>query len=200
MPQLPGSSKKRAFYRQSFELKNNGKAVYMHTLLVNPQDMTKAEPARINVQQTLGGAYVSHFGQGLHQVTISGTTGYSARYNTSGELKDGYTELKAFQEKVYRYYVKEKSAFIEMFWYNWEDEEYYKVVPTNFRIMRNKSEPTLYRYELTFVALEPVGAGQKPKMNLNALDAISVSSISNSIGGSISSASEVLYLLNGGRT
>lgn len=200
MPALPSTNKKRAFYHQTFVIKDKDKEVYRHTLLVNPQDMSITEPPRINAQQTLGGAYVSKFGQGLHQITISGTTGYSARHNVEGTLTDGYEEIKNFRDKVYRFYVTAPSSHVEMFWYNWEDEEYYKVVPTSFRISRNVAEPTLYRYELSMVALEAVGAGKKPSSTPNLLNKLSMPSIALAVAGALSGISEALYMIKkGGR-
>jgi hypothetical protein len=157
MPQLLSSRLARSFYKYTFEIRNNGKIVYTHTLLLNPSDMSMDEPPRTNVVQTLGGAYISDFGKGLPNVSISGTTGFHARRKASGDVFDGYTEWKAFRDKVYRYYVETKSTQIEMYWFNWEDSEFYKVVPLSFRLMRSKSEATLYRYELRFVCTKKLG-------------------------------------------
>ena len=199
MPALPSTHAKRAFYHQTFVLKDKGSEVYRHTLLVNPQDMSVAEPARINAQQTLGGAYVSKFGQGLHQITISGLTGYNARHNAEGILTDGYEEIQNFRSKVYRYYVTAPSSQVEMFWYNWEDEEYYKVVPTSFRVMRNVSQPTMYRYELSMVALEAVGVRTKPKKILTDLATkIDIPIAKSALSVALSGASETLYKLRKG--
>lgn len=198
MPQLTASKNKRAFYKQTFEVRLKGKTRYMHTLLVNPQEMSVEEPARANVQQTMGGAYVSNFGQGLHNISLSGTTGYGARYNADGALTDGYTEIQNFRKKVYRDFIRTKETQMEMFWYNWEDGEYYKVFPTSFRLMRNQSEPTLYRYEIRMTALAPVGAGKKPKLNQNALDRLNLERLSNGTATALSAASEALSKMRGG--
>lgn len=199
MPQLSASKKKRAFYKQTFEVRKKGKTQYMHTLLVNPQDMSIEEPARISAQQTLGGAYVTHFGEGLHIITLSGTTGFGARYNATGSLTDGYTELKNLRDKVYRDFVKSKDTSIEMFWYNWEDEQYYKVVPNSFRLSRNQSEPTLYRYEIRMTAVAKVGAGKKPTPSKKAYQSYSTASVQTGLSSALSGASEVLYRMGGAR-
>lgn len=154
MPQLPSSQRKRAFYKQTFEIRDKGKIVYSHTFTINPSEMTIEEPPRINAVQTLGGAYVSHFGQGLHNVTIGGTTGYNRRMSYENGETDGYTEFHNFRRQIYRYFVETKSTQVELYWYNWEDEEYYKVIPQPFRLMRNVNEPTLYRYEFRFLCIE----------------------------------------------
>lgn len=198
MPALPSTTKKRKFYKQTFQAKEKGVEKYRHTMLVNPQEMSVGEPARINVQQTLGGAYVSHFGQGVIPVTLSGVTGYNARHNADGILRDGYEEFKAFRDKVYRDFITTKSAQRELFWYNWEDEQYYKIVPTNFRLMRSRSEAIMYRYEFNFTCIERVGAGTKPKYDSNQLDAINLAVLGGDVGASISNASEILSMIRGG--
>jgi hypothetical protein len=197
MPALTSTMQKRRFYKQTFQVKDKGKEKYRHTMLINPQEMTIAEPARINTQQTLGGAYVSHFGQGLFQVTLSGVTGYKARYNADGQLRDGYEEFKAFRDKVYRDFVTYPSSQLELFWYNWEDEQYFKIVPTSFRLMRSKSEAIMYRYELAFVCLNTVGAGTKPIYNANKLDEINLALIGQSMASTISGTSEAMLKIGG---
>lgn len=200
MPALPSTHKKRAFYHQTFVIKDKDKEVYRHTLLVNPQDMSITEPARINVQQTLGGAYVSKFGQGLHQITLSVLTGYNARPNAEGKMTDGYEELKNFRDKVYRYYVTAPSSHVEMFWYNWEDEQYYKVVPMSFRVMRNVAQPTMYRYELSMTALEPVGPGRRPRPTPNKLNKVTMPEVGSAIGNAILGITKTLSSIRkGGR-
>lgn len=194
MPLLPQTRLKKTFYHQTFEVKDDGRTKYRHTLLVNPQEMSITEPARINPQQTLGGAYVSYFGQGLHQVSISGVTGYHARHNAEGEVKDGFTEMQDFRRNIYRDFLKNPSSQLEMFWYNWEDEEYYKIVPLSFRLMRNKAEPILYRYEFTFVCLEPVGSGKVPKYTEKTLDKINLTDLGDNLVKSISGSSEVMSI------
>lgn len=200
MPALPETSEKRLFYHQTFVMKDKDVEIYRHTLLVNPQDMSVAEPARINPQQTLGGAYVAKFGQGLHQITLGGITGYNARRNAEGIMTDGYEEIKNFRDKVYRYFLTNESSQVEMFWYNWEDEEYYKVVPTSFRIMRNVSQPLLYRYELAMTAIEKIGVNKKPTRASNMGDRLSFAEAVVTMSSSISSIGEAMHSISkGGR-
>jgi len=151
---LPSTAKLKKFYHQTFEIKKGTTTVARHTLLVNPSDMSVTEPARAQVTQTLGGAFVQDFGQGLPQVTISGITGYKARYNSEGELRDGFEEFRHFRDQIYRKFISENIPDYSAYWYNWEDEEYYQIQPMSFRLQRSKSEPLLYRYEFQFVCLQ----------------------------------------------
>lgn len=140
-------------YHQTFEIHAKNTVVVRHTLLLNPQNLTHAEQAKTSVTQTLGGAYVTDFGEGLPQVTIGGTTGYKQRYNEDGEQRDGFEEFIHFRNEVYRKFVKTNDPDYMMFWYNWEDKEYYRIQPVTFRLQRSVSEALLYRYEFTFTCL-----------------------------------------------
>jgi hypothetical protein len=157
MAEMPSSALNRAFYRQTFEIKNNRVSKYRHTLLINPEDMSVEEPHRATVTQTLGGAYLALFGQGLQTVTISGKTGFHARIGSDGTLTDGYTEIKRLRNYIYREIIMNPSDKIEMFWYNWEDDEYYQIMPLSLRIQRSTSLGKLYRYELQFICIKILG-------------------------------------------
>jgi hypothetical protein len=183
----------KKFTKQTFAIKNGDEEVVRHTLLVNPEDMSVNEPAKVTVTETLGGGYVSDFGSAFKTVSIQGTTGYRARYNADGELRDGYTEFVHFRSEVYRKFLDANEPKYAMYWYNWEDEEYYRIQPTNFRLMRNKSEPLLYRYELQFTCLEKLGAGgTKPKFSQSDIAELNLVKVSSDLASSISSMSEVV--------
>lgn len=149
----PTTYAQKAVYHQTFELQQRGVTISRHTLLVNPEDMSQAEPARVNVMQTLGGAYVDDFGAGLPQITISGITGYKARFNTEGLYVDGYEEFVNFRRNIYRNFIESNNPNMSLIWYNWEDNEFYQVQPTNFRLQRNARQPLLYRYEFQFICI-----------------------------------------------
>ena len=167
------TAKTKKNYHQTFEIhtKGNTEVVVRHTLLLNPQSLTQAEQAKVSVTQTLGGVYVTDFGEGLSQVTISGTTGYKQRYNDDGELRDGFEEFIHFRNEVYRKFVKTNDPDYMMFWYNWEDKEYYRIQPISFRLQRSVSEALLYRYEFAFTCLnEAVGGYTSPEVIDASLD------------------------------
>jgi hypothetical protein len=195
MPQLATSAQARQFYRQTFEVKTNGVTKYRHTLLINPSDISIEEPNRATVTQTLGGAYLSLFGQGLHNVTISGTTGYNARMNTEGVITDGYEEIKNLRKQFYRNFITTYDPYAECLWYDWENEEYYKIMPLSFRVQRSASEPNLYRYEIQFTTLQELGAQTKPDPN-NLLSSVQALAKGRVLSQSTSALSEALSALN----
>lgn len=196
MPQLATSAAKRRLYRQTFEIKVGGVSKYKHTLLLNPSDISVEEPNRASVTQTLGGAYVSIFGQGLHNITLSGTTGYNARMSPDGTMTDGYQEFQALRKLIYRNFITNFEPQAELFWYDWENEEYYKVMPMSFRLQRSVQEPNLYRYEIQMTTLQQLGAQTKPDSN-NLLSAVKAFVKAIELGNYSSAISEALAKLNG---
>ena len=184
-------------YHHTFEIHTDGNktVVTRHTLLLNPQNLTQAEQSRTSVTQTLGGMYITDFGEGLQQVTISGTTGYKQRYNDDGELRDGFEEFIHFRNEVYRKFVKTNDPDYMMFWYNWEDKEYYRIQPLSFRLQRSVSEPTLYRYEFQFTCLNSAVEGYTPPEIMS--NRIDFSALGTRLTSVTSSASDVLNILIG---
>lgn len=184
-------------YHQTFEIHTSGntKVVVRHTLMLNPQSLTQAEQAKTSVTQTIGGVYVTDFGEGLQQVTIAGTTGYKQRYNADGELRDGFEEFKHFRNEVYRKFVKSNDPDYMMFWYNWEDEEYYRIQPISFRLQRSVSEPLLYRYEFSFTCLNEAIKGYKASEVYDS--SLDFSALETSLFTSTGNATNVLNAMLG---
>lgn len=147
-------------YRYTFELRKLGMGTIMrHTLTRNPEEMSQDESARVSITPTLGGAYVQDFGQGLIPITLSGTTGYRKRTTSEGLLTDGFQEFLIFRTRIYRDFIRSNDPDLQLFWYNWEDDEYYQIQPQNFRLQRSKSQPLLYRYEFRFTCIEQITSG-----------------------------------------
>lgn len=191
---LPSTARLKAKYHQTFEIKRRGIVIVRHTFLVNPQDMSQTEPALANVQQTLTGNVINDFGEGLKTVSISGVTGYKARYNADGVLRDGYTEFKHLRNEIYRKFIRAKDADYELHWYNWEDEEYYNVQPIMFKLQRNKQDALLYRYDFQFTCLNPIGRGTVPQATTTDLDFLN---ILQDLSASLSTISEIQQALGG---
>lgn len=195
MPQLEITRNSKKFYHYTFELRKANETVYTHTLLVNPEDLSINEPAKVNVVQTLGGAYVEDFGQGLPVVSISGSTGFTTKTSAEGKVRDGWVEFRDFRENVYRKFLYEKSKDYALYWYNWEDDEYFLIQPTNFRTLRNRQAPTMYRYEFQFTCLKrltlisKITQSEKKTVKLQSLGDISTELTANlsRLFGSLSS-------------
>lgn len=178
-------------YHHTFELKIKGKTKVRHTLLLNPQSFTQNEQARVNITQTLGGSYVMDCGAGLPTVTISGTTGFKLRYNDDGEQRDGYSEFMHFRNEVYRKFIQTNNIDYTLFWYNWQDKEYWQIQPTAFRLQRSATESLLYRYELNFTCLAEAKVRVSSKSN-KSVRVLDVKKTSKRILVAVSSASEIV--------
>ncbi len=151
----------------TFEYYNKATGDRKHiTLLINPEEFTVTEPARITVTQTKGGAFVDHFGQGLKQVTIRGVTGYKPPQRegkvakTSGHFH--FIELRKLI-RDWTEFAKDPSTSKDhvMRFYNWTDEEYWEIAITQFNLMRATNRPMLYQYNITFIVLRDIDRAPK---------------------------------------
>lgn len=194
---------RKQFYRMTFELRKtlpsgSSGSLALHTLLVNPSEFSQDEQARGNVIQTLGGSYVSDFGLGLPMVTITGTTGYSKRTSAEGVKLDGYTALIEFRARIYRKFLQANDPQHSLYWYNWEDDEYYEIQPQDFRVQRSKSEPTLYRYEFRFICLRRLTKTRKEAAEDYLKRNPSTKKIADKLANNISNIGEFLNKVTGG--
>lgn len=186
-------------YRMTFDMKRKGVGTFMlHSLLINPEDYTFDEPARVNVTETLGGAYVTDFGKGIPTVTLSGKTGYSVRTSAEGKQLDGFQEFVAFRDDVYRGFIEENDPSLELYWYNWEDKEYYEIQPLSFRLQRNKAEPLLYRYEFKFNCIKRI-TQYYAKVDDYIPGSPHITAVRNAVGAAVSNTTEFLSILKKGK-
>jgi hypothetical protein len=182
------------------------------TLPVRPEDLTRNEPQRATVNQTLGRGvqgWVDHFGEGLPSVTIVGHTGW--RYN-QGSKMDGFQSFEALNNLLVHQYpaAKQKAidsgldpAGVKLLFVDILDDFAWSVVPVpGFVLRRSKSRPLLFQYNITLQAIDtnidkqsvftPIQANVTAGLqalnagiaNLNTL-AGGLGSVMNSIGGSV---------------
>lgn len=139
--------------------------VRQHTLIINPQELSKQEPVRANVVQTLGGAYVDDFGRGLPRVNISGHTGWRLKPMPDGSaMQDGWQAFKALRNDVFRYFTDVKDdvrTYLRnpnyiMRWYHWSQDEYYNIQPLEFDLQQSVSNPLFYQYTINFICLQDI--------------------------------------------
>lgn len=147
----------------SFLLDQGGVIGSPVTLVLRPEDLTRNEPARATVNQTLGRnvtGWVDHFGEGLPSVSISGHTGWR---DVAGSGMDGAGAFEALNTLVVHDYPAARQAFIDMgldpssvklLFVDMLDNFTWSVVPTQFTLRRNKSSPLLYRYSMNLQAVD----------------------------------------------
>lgn len=189
---LASTRAKKRSYHQTFALRDAFKGeIARHTLLVNPEDMSFSEASKSSATETLGGGYITDFGSAFKEVTIQGITGYKARSNVEGVLRDGYTEFLHLRNNIYRRYIESVDPEIHMYWYNWEDDDYWRIHPVAFRLLRNKNEPVLYRYEFSFKLLRQLDSGYKLPPP-EPIPAYNLQQIADTLSTSISNLSEAV--------
>lgn len=158
----PPSSQKAGIRPLSFLLDDDGSLGEPIVLGVRPEDLTRTEPARAVVHQTLGRGltgWVDHFGEGLPSVTISGHTGW--RHNEVTGM-DGAEAFSRLNQLLSHDFPAAKQAAIDrgsdpsavkLIFADMLDDFVWSVVPMQFVLRRNKSSPLLYRYNIPLQAV-----------------------------------------------
>ncbi len=181
----------------SFVLQSADGSMKSVSLFIRPEDMSIVFPSRMSVNQTLGGAWIDAFGEGLQQATISGTTGW----HTAPDGKDGidrliqlknefftkWHDLRAAAIKAGNDPNKVKLRFVDNL------NRYSRVIaPGVFEVRRSKSRPLLamYRFSFTAVANPKAAAAVKSALSLDpsGFGLSSLLSSLNTIKGYINSA------------
>lgn len=175
-------------------------------LVIRPEDLTRTDVSRLNVNQTLGGAWVDNFGRGVPTVQIAGHTGWGA-----GSRKDGLAEFLNLHKIVFqRWHALRDEAIkdgldpdlVRLIFADRLDEFTWVVAPVNFVLKRNRSRPLLSQYQInltwlsddvaqTMSALEALKKADADKEALknSAIDSLlsSINRISNSINSKLTS-------------
>jgi hypothetical protein len=156
----------RAYRYFTFQIiKNNTTIVHTHTLVVNPEEYAQDEGARNEVTKTIAGAYIEEWGRELISFSIKSTTGFRRRIAPDGTETDGFQAFKDLRDNIYRYFLepdgklkqrRTDSDTFELRFYNWEDEEYYAIMPSKFALNRSKSRPLLYAFDFPFIGYRPL--------------------------------------------
>ena len=189
----------------AFVMDNGGVIGKPVTLVVRPEDLTRNEPSRVTVHQTLGrevSGWADNFGEGLPSVTIAGHTGWG-----SGGRPDGVDTFAELNNLVaHQYHAAKQSAIdmgadpgmVKLLFVDMLDNFTWSVSPTQFVLRRSKSRPLLFQYNISLQAvstaidnplvLAPVGGSVSA--GLGALGSI-IKTITGFIGkikGMVSSA------------
>jgi len=138
----------------------DGSKPIVQTMAVRPEELTRSDASRLNVTQTLGGAWADNFGQGLPTIQIAGTTGWG-----QGAMPDGYQAFLALYKLIYVGWHQARAGLVksnqdpnlvklifddQLNGYTWV------VAPTQFVLKRSKSRPLLSQYQinLTYVSAD----------------------------------------------
>jgi hypothetical protein len=208
MLEKPSPTDQRAPIRPiSFVLENAGRVVDSVVLPIRPEDLTRTEPARSTVHQTMGKdvqGWVDNFGAGLPSVQISGHTGWL--YQT-GVKRDGFGSFEALNKLVAHDYHAARQAAIDagrdpsavkLIFVDTLDNFFWVVEPMQFVLRRSKSRPLLFQYSIALQAISTsvdnplrfVPSWGSQALGLGALDDVigRLESFSGSIQGWVSDA------------
>lgn len=159
------------------------------TLYVRPEDLTRTDPSRTTVQQTLGGAWGDEFGAGVPTVNISGNTGWLA----DSAAKDGIQRLIDLKSLVFdQWHARRLAAYqnggrpdyVQLMFVDALDQFSSMVIPGQFVLRRSRSRPLLAQYQIPMtVTSDVLGAyDSAPAVILaESAQALGVTSILNSI-------------------
>jgi hypothetical protein len=146
----------------AFALDVNGDLGAPVQLSIRPEDLTRNEPVRATVHQTLGrgiSGWADNFGRGLPSVTISGHTGWRFSH---GSNMDGAEAFEALNQLVVHDFSAAKQAAIDsgsnpasvqLLFIDTLDNFAWSVLPMQFILRRSKSRPLLFQYNITLQAV-----------------------------------------------
>jgi hypothetical protein len=131
-------------------------------LSVRPEDLTRVEPSRLSVQQTLGGAWADGFGPGIRSIQISGHTGWRGEDAVWGG-DDGMTVFQNLNDMIFQKWHRRRAEAIKagddpdqikLIFVDKLDEICSVVAPQSFLLKRNRSRPLLMQYQISLAVLE----------------------------------------------
>jgi hypothetical protein len=154
-----------------------GNAVTSLQLNINPEDMSVDNPYRVNAVQTMGGAFVDVWGDGIRRLIIRGHTGWRT-HNTTVQRQDGFDNIFTLRDNIINKYFEirlqssnsfsqeEIESKLKLTLVDELHNTAYVIVPEVFRLLRNKARPLLHMYEAAFI----VQNNKPPKELTSALD------------------------------
>lgn len=159
----PAKSQKAEDRPISFVLDARGEAADEVTLFIRPEELSRTIPSRMSVNQTLGGAWVDSFGEGLEAITISGTLGWrTGTAGRDGVQRDGAERLLHMRENTFdKWHSKRQDAInmgndpnqVKLRFVDTLNSYTTTIAPQVFEIRRSKSRPLLASYRISFIAL-----------------------------------------------
>jgi hypothetical protein len=186
------------------------------SLIIRPEDLTRSEPSRMAVHQTLGTgadvAWVDNFGPGLPTINISGHTGWRDHNTGDG---DGIERFEALYNLAFvDWHSKRKSAvssgldpdLVQLIFADALDGFSYVVAPQNFTLRRSRSRPLLMMYQMSLLVVntsvdsEALGSGgvlSSLTQPQSALSSLGLESLEDALSTISSFADDIASLIDG---
>jgi hypothetical protein len=158
-------------------------------LYVRPEEVTRTDPSRTTVQQTLGGAWGDEFGAGIATINISGNTGW----RSDSSAKDGIQRLIDLKSTVFdQWHARRLAAyqsggnpdFVQLMYVDALDQFTSQVIPGQFVLRRSRSRPLLAQYQIPMTVIsDQLGAYSTPASSIasEVLGALGLTSLIDSI-------------------
>lgn len=131
-------------------------------LVIRPEELSRREPSRVLVHQTLGGAWADDFGEGITSIELSGTTGWHGN-----RKQDGAELFVELHDKIFKAWYAHRAAAaaagndpatIELQFSDALDGNADVVIPKSFMLKRSKTRPLLSVYNIQLEVLGHVSA------------------------------------------
>jgi hypothetical protein len=191
----------------SFALDDGDHNLDFLTLPIKPEELTRTEPSRTSVVNSMDGAWIDAFGRGLTTLTISGNTGWGGN-----NRPDGVKQFSVLRDQfIHRWHDLRKARIdagqnpddVRLIFIDPLNSNYVAdVVPGQFVLRRNKNQPLLLLYNITMTvtndkATPPQSVKDDSYVFVNQAAAISQSASLKSIAGSLSTLQKMQGSLGG---
>lgn len=131
-----------------------------HVFNPRPEEVNITNPTRATPIQTLGGAFLDDFGQGIADISLSGTTGWHGIAGVPGELV--FVNLRNML--IEQFHAARQAAaeagqdpsMIKMYYADTLNTVLYEVYPLSFQLRRSKSRPLMYQYSIRLAGLDKI--------------------------------------------
>ena len=128
-------------------------------LIIRPEELSRSEPIRASVTQTLGGFWADDFGAGLSTITLAGHTGWHG-----SKKEDGAEQFLQLRKLIVerRQELREEKARsgdpddIRLVFADQLNGHALYVQPQSFQLRRHKSRPLLSQYNISLAVLGDV--------------------------------------------
>ena len=172
----PASQKNRPISFLLFDHAERTPLVAYQDLIIRPEELTRSEPNRANITQTLGGAWLDDFGAGISTINIAGHTGWRGSINW-----DGAEIFQMLRDTVFTEWNKRRSNRpsqssppddVELIFADQLNQQAMVVAVTNFQLRRHRSRPLLSQYSIQMAVLSELHASDYAQEQDSLVDAI----------------------------
>lgn len=125
-------------------------------LIIRPEELSRSDPVRASITQTLGGFWADDFGSGLPTITLAGHTGWRGSVNQDGA--EQFAQLRKLIVERRQELRDERAKTgdpddIRLIFADQLNNQALYVQPTTFQLRRHKSRPLLSQYNISLAVM-----------------------------------------------